>query len=166
LAELWTDLGNADFSKVDAAWCKIADAGDKAIPFLRQQIRAIAVPAVDLKYLEKLIAELDSESFAARETATKELVAMGEPAIGPLQRLLKDQPSLEAQKRANFALEKLKETGVTRERLRALEALELLEQVRTPMAIALLKEIERDTLIPQIRTMARQALERIAKLQN
>jgi WD40 repeat protein len=165
LAELWTDLSNPDFSKVDVAWCKLADAGDNAIPFLRQQIRAVAVPAVDLKYLEKLIAELDSESFAVRETATKELVAVGEPAIGPLQRLLKNRPSLEAQKRAHFALEELKEPGSTPERLQALEALEVLEQVRTPMAIALLKEIERDTLIPQIRIMARQALERIAKLQ-
>jgi hypothetical protein len=52
-------------------------------------------------------------------------------------------------------------TALTPERHRVLDAIELLEQVRTDRAIALLREIEHDALIPQIRVEARQSLQRI-----
>jgi WD40 repeat protein len=163
LAALWSDLGNAEAGKAEAAWQKLAGAGDNAVPFLQEQIRPIAVPSVDLKQLEKRLAELDADSFAVREKATAELIAAGEPAVGLLQRFLKQAPSLEARNRANIALAKLEEPALTPERLRVLEAIALLEQVRTARTIGLLKEIERDTLIPQIRTEARLALERLAQ---
>ena len=51
---------------------------------------------------------------------------------------------------------------LTPDRRRALEVLELLEQMRSLKAVALLQEIERDALIPQIRREARQASQRVA----
>lgn len=163
LAALWTDLGSSDAGKVEAAWQKIGAAGDNAVPFLQQQIRPIAVPAVNQKQIDKLLAELDDDSFATRERATQELLTVGEPAVVPLKRLLEKPPSVEAERRANLVLAKLSEPVVTPERLRVLEAIELLEQVRTAKALDLLKEIERDALIDQIRTEARQARERAAR---
>src|SRR5205814_680934 len=73
--------------------------------------------------------------------------------------------SAEAEKRIHGVLKKLGQPVLTTERMRVLEALELLEQLRTAKAIALLEETERDALIPQIRLEARQALQRLAKSQ-
>lgn len=164
LAALWVDLNNADAGKAEAAWQKLAGAGDNAVPFLRQQIRLVAVPSVDLTQLEKRLTELDADRFAVREKATAELIAAGELAVGLIKRFLEQTPSLEAQSRANLVLEKLGESPLTPERVRVLEAIALLEQVRTARTIDLLKEIERDALISPLRTEARQALERIAQL--
>lgn len=163
LAGLWTDLGNADSGKVEAAWQKLAGARDNAIPFLQRQIRPIAVPSVDRKQIGKLLAELDSDTFAIREKATADLIAVGEPALGLVKRYLEKPASVEAERRANLVLEKLGEPALTPERLRVLEAIALLEQVRTAKAIGLLEEIDRDALVPQIRREARQALDRIAQ---
>jgi hypothetical protein len=163
LAAVWADLANGDFTKADEAWHKLGAAGDNALPFLRQHITSLATPAVDGKRIEKLVADLGAEKFASRERAIKELTGIGEPAIAALQRLLEKPPSAEARDRAKLVLKKLSLPVVTPDRQRVLDAIDLLEQLRSPAAIDLLKEIERDSLIPQIRTAAREALERIAK---
>jgi hypothetical protein len=161
LGALWTDLANTDFEKADAAWQKIAAAGDNAVPFLHKQIQPIAMPVVDMKHIDKLVADLDADKFAIRDRATKELIGVGEMAIVPLQRLLEKRPSQEAVTRANLVLKKLSEPVLTPERLRVLEAIELLEALQTPKAVNLLQEIERGALIAQLRTEARRALQRI-----
>jgi hypothetical protein len=163
LATLWTDLADKDYDKSEAAWHQLAAAGDKAIAFLKEQIRPIAVPPLDFKQVEKLLAELDSNRFATREKATRELINLGELAIVPLQRLLeKKSSSGEAQRRAQAILKKMSDPVLTPDRLRALQVLELLEQVRSRKAVALLQEIEREALIPQIRREAGQASQRAA----
>jgi len=66
-------------------------------------------------------------------------------------------------KRIRSVLDKLGHPALTLERRRVLEAVELLEHLRTAKAIALLQETERDALIPQIWLEARQALQRLAE---
>jgi Anaphase-promoting complex subunit 4 WD40 domain/WD domain, G-beta repeat len=161
IAALWTDLVNADYDKADNAWRRLGAAGDIAIPFLREQIRALAVPAAAMKKIEKLVADLNAEKFTIREQASKQLAATGDLAIVPLQRMLEKPPSEEARERAKLLLKKLSDPVLTPERQRALDALDLLEQLGTAKAIALLEEIERDALIPQIRVEARRALQRM-----
>jgi RNA polymerase sigma factor (sigma-70 family) len=165
-ASLWTELGTNDPDKADAAWRTLGAAGDNAVPLLRERIRAVAVPAVDRKRIESLIGELDAEKFATREQASKELLAIGELAIVPLQRVLEKPPSEETRARAATILKKLGELSWTPDRQRVLDALELLEQVGTSMATGLLQEIERDALIPQIRSQAQQALQRLGQWPN
>jgi hypothetical protein len=160
LEGLWTDLADADAAKANAAWQKLGAADDGAMDFLRQHIRSVAVPKVDVKQIEKWVADLDSDKFALREKASVELATAGEPAIAYLQRLLEKSPSAEAEKRAKVLLKKLGEPVMTPDRQRVLDALDLLEQLRTAEALALLREIERDALIQPIRIAARQALER------
>jgi RNA polymerase sigma factor (sigma-70 family) len=161
LAAAWADMLSQDHEAAEAAWQKLGAAGDNATGFLREQIRAEAVPNVDLNALQERIAALDSPTFAIREKAVKELTDAGEPAVLPLQRLLEKSPSTEAATRAEMALKKLPKTQNTPERQRVLEAIELLETVHTAKAIDLLREIERDSLIAQIQLEARRALQRI-----
>ena len=65
--------------------------------------------AVDVKALEKLVADLDSAKFTTREKAAKALEAAGEAAIVPLQRCLEKSPSVEVQRRATLLLKKIGE---------------------------------------------------------
>jgi RNA polymerase sigma factor (sigma-70 family) len=166
MGELWASLDDPDAEKADAAWRKLGAAGDNALAFLRQQIRPIAAPPFDAKPVEALVAELDSEQFVTRERAMRDLIALGELAYVPLQRRLEKGLPLEASKRVQLVLDRLGQPALTRERLRVLEAIDLLEHVRTSKAIALLEETERDALIPQIRFEAGQALQRIAQSPN
>ncbi|MFL6220247.1 MAG: hypothetical protein ACJ742_17170, partial [Actinomycetes bacterium] len=132
------------------------------VPFLRERVRPVAVPAV-ARDIEKRVADLDSGRFATRERAAKELEAAGELAIGPLRRLLERPPSAEAKARADQLLKKLVAQPPTPDQVRALEAIDLLEQLRTPKAVALLEEIDRDGRVPRLRAEAGRAVKRIAK---
>jgi WD40 repeat protein len=162
LADLWTDLADKDYGRCDAAWRKLAAAGDNAIPFLKERIRPIAVPPLDRKRVERLLADLDSDHFVTREKATRDLTSLGELAIIPLQRFMKKPSSVESDRRAHLIFKNLSEPVPTPDRLRTLEVLELLEQLRSPRAVALLQEIGRDALVPQIWREAGQAARRAA----
>jgi hypothetical protein len=161
LAALWDALAGPDADKADAAWLKLGAAGDNVVPFLRQRIRSVAVPPVDMKAIDKAITDLDSAKFMTRERAVKELEAAGELAVLPLRRCLEKRPSVEVERRASLILKKLGEPALTPERARVLEAIDLLEQVRTARSRALLEEIERDALIASIRAEAGRALKRV-----
>jgi hypothetical protein len=81
--------------------------------------------------------------------------------IVPLEKLLANAPSLESQRRASLVLKMVKEPVLTPDRLRVLEAIELLEQLHSATSGKLLQEIADDALIVQIRDEALQALRRM-----
>src|SRR5262249_26790373 len=81
LAGLWADLADQDYARSDAAWRKLGAAGDHALPFLKEQVRPIAVPPLDRERVETLLAGLDADRFVTREKATRELLSLGELAI-------------------------------------------------------------------------------------
>jgi hypothetical protein len=161
LAALWDELANPDAVRAEDAWRKLGSAGDDAVPFLRKKIRPLVAPEVDLAKYERWATDLGSEKYATRERATRDLLAAGELAVAPLQQLLSNQPNPEAAKRANFVLQKLSTPVRTPERTRVLEAVALLERVGSAPAVALLKEIERDTVFASIRQEAHLALQRV-----
>jgi hypothetical protein len=165
MARLWVDLAAVDPGTVDAAWNQLGATGDPAIAFLRQQIRPIVVPKLDISHIDKLVAELDSPTFTVRDRATQALKTMGDPAIAPLKRLLTTRLPIEAERRVKAVLKSLGEPGLSPERRQVLEAIDLLEQLQTASAIALLKEIERDAGIGPLRKEAAQALLRLSLLQ-
>jgi WD40 repeat protein len=165
LAELWDDLANPDATKADAAWRKLGEAGDHTVPFLREKTRPIAVPRVDMSQIEKWVADLDSPKYPTRERATRELLGAGELAVVPIQKMLEKNPSGEAKNRAALVLKKIEQPVRSPDRLRVLEAIDLLERLRTAPAVALLEEIGRDALIGQIRREAIRAVRRVGPLE-
>jgi hypothetical protein len=161
LAALWNDLASPNYETANRAWQKLGGAGDNAMGMLREQIRTIAVPAVDMKKIEQLLADLNAEKFATREQAGKKLLDFGELAIIPIKGELEKSPSLEVRRRIELLLKKIGERPTTPDRQRVLDAIELLERVGTAKAHALIEEIVRDSLIPQIREHAQEAMKRI-----
>src|SRR4051794_8047353 len=71
----WADLAGADAARAYRAVCSLADRPREAIPFLRPRLRPATTP--DPRRLARLLADLDSDRFAARDQATRELAALG-----------------------------------------------------------------------------------------
>jgi hypothetical protein len=161
LVALWEDLGSTDHARADAAYRGLASAGENALPFLRERLRRVVMPQVDADRVEKLLRDLDARTFAARDRAFAELAKYGELVEPRLRRLLAGKPSAEAARRVNQLLARLREPGLSPDRARALETVELLEWLRTPEARRVLEEVARDGLLRQLRAEAADALRRL-----
>ena len=83
---------------------------------------------------------LDSDDFAVREQATRELETFGRSALPALRKVLREDPSVEVRRRVESLLEQLEQQGHFSEELRALRAVEVLEVIGSPEARELLKK--------------------------
>jgi hypothetical protein len=161
LEALWEDLGSTDHERADAAFRGLASAGGGALPFLRERLRRVVMPQVDAVRVEKLVRDLDARTYAARNRAFLELARYGELVEPQLRRLLAGKPSAEAARRVHQLLARLQEPGLSPDRARALETVELLEWLHTPAARSVLEEVARDGMLRQLRTEAAEALRRL-----
>lgn len=139
LPALWRDLADAGAERADRAIWLLASVSEIAVPFLRKKVRAV-VPASSER-LARWIADLDSDRFELRERATRELEELGELAEAALRKLLAGKPSLEARRRAEGLLTKLRGPSTSPERLRSLRAVEVLEHIGTEPARQLLTRL-------------------------
>lgn len=160
LKQSWEDLANTDPGKAEAAFRQLAQAQQHALDFLKEQIRSIAVPPVDMKQVAQRLRELDHPTYQVRERAFQELGDLGEIVQPSLIKYVDARPSLEGERRARNLLDRLQDPDLTPDRLRCLEAIEILEILHTQHAREVLEELSRDSLIAQIRVAAREALER------
>jgi hypothetical protein len=105
-------------------------------PVLRRKIAPATT--VSKARIEKLIADLDSDQFVVRETATKSLVEAGEPAVPALEMALKGQPSLETRRRLE-RLRNLLQGEPSPDKVRRIRAVQALELAGTPEACSVLR---------------------------
>jgi hypothetical protein len=84
---------------------------------------------------------LDSKNFAIRDRAEKALEKAGDAAEGPLRRALDKGGSLNLRRALERLLARLSDMAPAAERLRQLRALEVLENLRTPEARAVLESL-------------------------
>jgi RNA polymerase sigma factor (sigma-70 family) len=136
---LWTHLAGDDAETAHrAAWALVAGR-DRAVAFVKERLR----PASDTesKRIDRLIADLDSDSFDEREAASKELARLGRVAEPALKRVLKGQPSAEVQRRAADLLAGMKESGLSSEDVQALRALAVLEHIGSGNARRLIEQL-------------------------
>src|SRR5262249_32213803 len=121
-----------------AVWA-LASAPEQAVPLFRERLQK--VPATDQgQRIARLIADLDSDEFAVREGATRELQELGRAAEQPLRQALTKGLSLEARRRVEQVLDKLKAEAASPDALRAPRAVEVLELIGTPEARKVLEE--------------------------
>jgi len=130
-AELWTALADEDPRAAYLAMRLLWASPDRALPFLRERMRAVATrEALDEPArIARLIAELDSDDFAVREKASKMLPAVGKLAEPALRKALASQPSPEARVRIERVLRDIDKGAVSPDHLRASRALEVLEGI-------------------------------------
>ena len=137
LDALWTDLASDDARRAhDAVWTLVA-CPRQSVSFLKEKLHPVV--AVNPERTAQLIAGLDSELFAERERAAKELERLGESVLPALRRALADRPSPELRRRLQQLVEQLQ--AQARQELRCLRAIEVLEHIATAEAHAIVKRI-------------------------
>lgn len=153
----WENLGHRDGAIAYQAIWTFVLSSKEAVPFLQSRLKPVEV--VDAKVLAKLIAELDSPKFAARDRAKRELERLGEAAEPALSKANRTGMNLEAARRIDDLLERLQGPRLWQP-LRAVEALEHLGSVD---ARRLLQQLAGGAAEARLTRHARQALTRLAQ---
>jgi WD40 repeat protein len=160
LAAWWTDLASEDARRAYAALWQLAQAPhDAVVSFVARQLQP---PPVDAKEVRRLIDELDSDTFAVREKATRRLEALGAAALPALRDALAKGPSLEVRRRLEKLLARGADLAVPEVR-RRLRALQVLERAGSREAQQVLTTLARGwAQAPEVQE-AQAALERLAR---
>ncbi len=158
LEALWADLASDDAACAYEAILALAAAPDATVALLAGRLRPVTF---DRARVARLVAELDHDEFAVRQQASAELAQLAELAEPALRQALQGSPALEARRRIEELLQKLK--GVSPERLRALRSVEVLENIGTKAARQVLTELSGGAANAGLTREARAALDRLAQ---
>lgn len=157
----WEALASTDAKAAYRVLWQLAADPEGTIAFLSEQVRPIVRP--DPKQVSDWLAALDSAEFVERERAMEELAKRGGTVAAELRKTLTQKPTLEVRRRIELLLEKLEGLPQGRE-LQALRALEVLEQIGTPEARALLRKLSRGATGARLTQEAGEALARSEKV--
>jgi hypothetical protein len=155
---LWRDLAGSDAVKAHQAVWKLTAVPEKAVPFLSEHLPPAA--GVASGQLRQLIVDLDSDRFAVRAAAVKELEMQGDRTAPALREALAGKPSAEVRKRAEELLAGLRQVRSS-ELLRRLRAVQVLERAGTPAARRLLEALAKGAPAARETREAKAALQRL-----
>jgi hypothetical protein len=161
LDNAWAELAQVDATRAYRALGALVGAPRQAIAFLGAKVRPVAAP--DGRRLARLIARLGDDDFAARDQASEDLAELGPLAEPALRQALKGRPSPEVGQRVRALLQKLETPAVSRQELRALRAVEVLEYVGTGEARKVLATLAQGVPQARLTREAKVSLERLAK---
>jgi WD40 repeat protein len=157
LRALWADLAARDaLPAYRAAWA-LAEA-DGAVPFLGGRLPPVR--PVEKARLARLITDLGSDDFVARDKAEKELATLDDQAMPALRAALRDKPSLELALRASRLLEGLEKHALPPQQALALA---VLEDIASPAARRLLRELAAGAPDARLTRHAQAALARLQR---
>ncbi len=154
LETVWSDL-SADAHKAYRAVETMTSAPAQTLPFFRGRLRPATAkdPVID-----KLIVDLESDSFEKRQASTRNLTRLHYRAEPMLRRVLRDKPSLEMRRRIEAILTEPRIPKA--EDLRNLRAITVLERIGTPEARRILEKLAGGADAPETRA-AKAALVRL-----
>jgi hypothetical protein len=135
----WSELLEHDARRAHNAIRKLAGDPAKGVSFLRDLIEPATGP--DAQRVAKLIADLGNARFAVREKAGRELDRLGEAAAPALREAAEKEASAEVRKAVKKLLDNFTTQPLTRDQVRAIRAIEVLERASTPEAVELLKKL-------------------------
>jgi WD40 repeat protein len=161
LEELWADLAQDSPVKAQAARWGLIDAGAQVVALLKEHIRPVA--AVKASELARLIAELDSDRFATREAASRELMKLGPQAESALRKVLAGRPTAEMRRRVKALLAQPGLAG-SAETARRLRGIQVLEAMGSKEARQVLEALAQGAAAARETQAAKAALERVGGL--
>lgn len=157
---LWEDLAADDAAKTYTAMVRMTADAPKTVAALKERLRPVR--PVDPERLARLFKELDSDEFAVREAANRELEKLGDVVGSAVQKMLaRADLSLELRRRLDAIAASLE--AISRVRLRSLRAIEVLEMVGTAEARELLKDLATGASGARLTEQSKAALERLMK---
>lgn len=158
---LWDALRGDDAGATYRAVWALAEHPEQSVAFLREHLRS-ARPKVDADRAKQLLADLDSDEFAKREAASRELAMLGAPVEPALREALEKAPSPEVRRRLQALLVGLRR-DLSAEELRQLRALRALELMGTAAALDLLRDVAHEAPEGPVARQARGALRRLGR---
>ncbi|HEX5271655.1 MAG TPA: PQQ-binding-like beta-propeller repeat protein, partial [Gemmataceae bacterium] len=161
LKAAWADLASDDATRAYQAILRLAADPEQAVPFLNKALPPVA-PA-DEKRVARLVADLDSDDFDTRQAATQELGRVGEATAAALRKALAGRPSEEVRRRAELLLERWGDPAPRGEALRAVRAVEALEQAGTDEARDLMRRLADGADGAHLTRAAKAALRRLTR---
>lgn len=156
--QLWEDLAAPLAPTAFKAMQDLATRPDLAIPLLKQKLKPAALPT---KQIQKWLADLGSKDFATRAKATRELEKIAEDIAPALQQAADKADSLEVNLRLQTILKKLPKDTPSPSRLQQMRALEVLERLESPQALAILQTLAQGTPESWLTQEAKKAVERL-----
>jgi hypothetical protein len=132
----------------------------QTVPFLRARLKR--EPPRDARRVTRLVAQLDSDSRPQRDAAMRQLEQLGELAVPELEQAVTKPASAEVQRRAQALLDAVGREAMTGAPLRALRAVRVLEQIGTPAAREVLRELARGEPLASLTQASKTALQRPA----
>jgi hypothetical protein len=138
---LWDSLASSDARSALLAIQGLVDNPQVAVSLLQERITSSGPQAI-----QSLIADLENEDFAVRESATKALAAIGTDALGPLRTAASQSDSPEVRDRASRLLRsmKVRKDQLPGADLRAIRAVEVLERIGSSETKTLLAKWEKE----------------------
>jgi WD40 repeat protein len=125
LERVWRDLGSEDVARAYRAMGILVNHAKESMPFLQKRVGP-KVP-VKAERLGRLLSDLDDESFAVREKATRELKKLGDVVKARLEKVLAEPPSAEVAGRVTRVLKSFATPPPEEwQRLRTVSVLELI----------------------------------------
>jgi WD40 repeat protein len=129
----------------------------RSVPFLKKRLH---VPPADARLVRRLIADLDSDTFATREAASRALAKLGRSAAVGLRAAAAGKPSPEVRLRVRRLLRPI-EREEDKLSLASTRTVQVLEAIGTRDARAFLKSLAEGGGGPHAGREARAALERL-----
>jgi WD40 repeat protein len=167
LAACVKSLAGENAEQAFASIWALVNAAEKTLSFLRDQNSLFT--ATDVQKIQSWIQDLDSDKFAARERASKELGLVLDDAEPLLKKALKNEASAEMRQRIDRLIQK-RLAGITARELQRLRVLEVLEHIVASSAdatrraaIDLLKEFAARTPETRLTQEAKASLKRLEK---
>jgi hypothetical protein len=161
---LWSALIDPDAGKGHRALLRLTAAPAESVTLLKQHLQPAQTAAFDVKEIEKLIDDLDNDSFTTREKATRELRRVGRPAKPALEKALAAKPEPEKLRRLEAILQHMTIARTTPESIRSTRALELLERLNTPESREFLAKLANGARDAWLTREAKSALARLDSL--
>jgi hypothetical protein len=157
---LGSELASPDAPTGYRAICRLARHPREAVAFLARRFQPSARRA--LERIRRLVADLDSDTFALRRQAATDLAAPGESARPALEEAQERLPSAEVHTAARHLLKRLTDT-ISGEHLRDPRAMQALERSGSLEAQRVLKVVSGGDRLTRRTQEASAALRRLAR---
>jgi hypothetical protein len=159
LTDLWTELASKVAMRGQRAVADLIQGPDAALPFLEKTLPPVT--SAEMARIAALLADLDHEEFARRDTATTELEKIGTLAAPALRQALTEKPSLEMRRRIDALLQAIDARPFSPAELRIIRAVQVLETIGTPAARRFLESLAHGAAKALLTREARAALQRL-----
>lgn len=161
--EAWSALEKTSAVPAYRVMGKLLGAPADALALFKDKLRPAPPPEADRNKIKLWIADLDSDSFARRDSAYRGLERLGRVAEFALREALHGELSIEARRRIVDLLAKLDRVAPGPKELQLIRAVEVLEHLDVPEARAQLAALAQGADEALLTQEARRALGRLAR---